>query len=407
MMATHVLAGSSTGFVGRNTELTEITQLLLDPACRLLTLLGPGGIGKTRLAVETASHVLHVFPDGSYFVPLQPLSSPDFIASTLAKAIHFHSHNGGDFAEQLLDYLRDKTMLLVLDNFEHLLEGTAVASDILAAAPGVKLLATSRERLNLLEEWVYEVRGLDFPSSDGENAVEQYGAVQLFVHSARRVHHSFQLTPSNKLPVARICRLVGGMPLGVELASAWVRVLPCQAIAEEIQHSLDILETPARNVPSRHRNMRAAFEPTWNRLSDEEQCVFKKLAVFRGGFTREAAEYVANATLQMLSALIDRSLLRLDANDRYDIHELLRQYGEEILRSSPALYEQTLELHRAYYMHFLSEREREIAFLGRPKDAIRKMNKDLENVRSAWRRAVEQGCFQDISQAAEGLWTFF
>ena len=153
--------------------------------------------------------------------------------------------------------------------------------------------------------------------------------------------------------------------------------------------------------------MRAAFEPTWNRLSEEEQCVFKKLAVFRGGFTREAAEYVANATLRTLSALIDRSLLRLDANDRYDIHELLRQYGEEILRSSSPLHEQILDLHRAYYMRFLSEREREVAFLGRPKEAIGKMNKDLENVRSAWRRAVEQGGFQEISLAAEGLWNFY
>jgi hypothetical protein len=167
------------------------------------------------------------------------------------------------------------------------------------------------------------------------------------------------------------------------------------------------LETPARNMPARHRNMRAAFEPTWNRLSEEERCVFKKLAVFRGGFTREAAEYVANATLRTLSALIDRSLLRLDASDRYDIHELLRQYGEEVLRSSSPLYEQTLDLHRAYYMRFLAEREWEVAFLGRPKEAIRKMNKDLENVRSAWRRAVEQGCFQEISQAAEGLWNFY
>jgi len=126
-----------------------------------------------------------------------------------------------------------------------------------------------------------------------------------------------------------------------------------------------------------------------------------------GGFTREAAEYVANATLHTLSALIDRSLLRLDASDRYDIHELLRQYGEEVLRSSSPLYEQTLDLHRAYYIRFLAEREREIAFLGRSKEAIRKMNKDLENVRSAWRRAVEQGCFQEISQAAEGLWNFY
>jgi predicted ATPase len=407
MIVARVPDSSSTRFVGRETERTEITRLLLDPACRLLTLLGPGGIGKTRLAIETASHVGQIFPDGVHLVLLQPLASPDFILSTLANAIGFLGRTGADVTDQLLDHLRDKAMLLVLDNYEHLLDGAPIASDILAAAPNVKLLVTSRERLNLREEWIYDVRGLAFPLSETENAIEHFEAVQLFSHSARRVDQHFQLTPANQPAVARICRLVEGMPLGIELASAWVRALPCQTIAGEIQQSLDILETPARNVPPRHRTMRAAFEPTWRRLSEAEQHVFMQLSVFRGGFAREAAAYIAGASRQMLAALIDRSLLRRASGDRYDIHELLRQYAEELLRTSPQLHEDMLDRHRAYYMRFLAEREQEIAFLGRPKEAIEKMNRDLENVRRAWRRAVEQGCVEEIARAAEGLWNFY
>src|SRR5262249_6609742 len=159
--------------------------------------------------------------------------------------------------QQLLDYFRDKSLLLVLDNCEHLLGGIGIVSEILAAAPNVKILATSRERLNLREEWVFEVQGLAFPASEAETEIEAYGAVQLFVQNARRVQSSFALDPAHVPAVTHICQLVGGMPLGIELASAWVRALSCEQIAQEIEHSLDILETSARNVPARHRTMRA------------------------------------------------------------------------------------------------------------------------------------------------------
>lgn len=397
----------TTFFVGRDSELREIVELIHNPLCRLLTLTGPGGIGKTRLAMEVVQRQNGAFPDGFCFIPLQPLNSHEFIVSALAESLNFPFSPNSDLFEQLLDYLCEKSLLLVIDNFEHLLEGVHLLSDILSHAPQVKILTTSRERLNLVEEWVFEVGGLTFPTGESETEIERYGAVQLFMQNARRVHHSFTLTLAHKPIVSRICRLVGGMPLGLELSSAWVRVLPCEVIADEIQRSLDILETPARNVSPRHRNMRAAFEPTWNRLMEQEREVFKKLSVFRGSFTLEAAEVVAGASRPVLLALVDKSLLRVDSAGRYTLHELLRQYGEEQLSHSPQILEQTLDSHRTYYMSFLGEREKQMVFLGQQKEATTKIGEELENLRLAWQRTVEQERFVEIAAGGEGLWGFY
>jgi predicted ATPase len=298
-------------------------------------------------------------------------------------------------------------MLLVLDNFEQLVDGAALVGELLEGARGLKVLVTSRERLCLQEEWLFEVRGLAFPTSDREREIEGYGAVQLFVQSARRVCPNFRLAPQLKGPVGRICRLVGGMPLAIELASAWARSLPAEEIAREIERSLDVLESSARNVLPRHRNMRAAFEPTWCRLSDEERQLFLRLSAIRGGFTREAAEVIAGATRRCLSSLVDKSLLRLDSNGHYAIHELLRQYGEEQLNARPAEREETLDRHRAYFMGRLAECEQKLVFLGQPKAALAIMKNELDNMRQAWHRAVLQGRYDELGRTAEGLWTFY
>ncbi|MCC7208184.1 MAG: AAA family ATPase [Anaerolineae bacterium] len=401
-------AAQTTCFVGRSTELDDLAGLMKNPLCRLLTVLGPGGIGKTRIVQEFAAKHHALFSDGVYIAYFQAVASPDSIVPTIAEALDLRFQPGEDLQVQLVSYLRGRSLLLVLDNFEHLLDGVSIVGDILASTCAVRLLITSRERLNLREEWVYEIHGLDYPINDTVSDIERFAAVQLFVHSARRIYPGFRLTQPHKSPIARICRIVGGIPLGIELASAWTRTLPCDEIAREIERSLDILESSARNVLPRHRNMRAAFEPTWNRLSEDERSVFTKLSVFRGGCTREAAEYVAGATLRTLSTLVDKSLLRLDANgQRYSIHELLRQYGEERLCSASNAQNETLDRHCAYYMRLLGEQENHIIFLGRQKEAIEKIDNDLENVRVAWRRAVTQGRLEEISQAAEGLWSFY
>jgi predicted ATPase len=281
-----------TPFVGRENERLRITELMADPTCRLLTLVGPGGIGKTRLASEAARQFAN-----AYFIPLQSLNTPDLIPSMFAKSLGFQFYTGSEPIQQLLDYLREKAYVLLLDNFEHLLEGVTLLSQILAYAPHVQLLVTSRERLNLVEECVLDLEGLPYPASELEADIGQYGAVDLFVQHARRVKASFQLSEEYRPAVARICRLVGGMPLGIELAASWVRVLSCTAIANEIEHNLDILQTSARNVEPRHQTMRGVIDQSWQLLSDTERAVYMKLSVFRGGFTREAAELVAGTSL--------------------------------------------------------------------------------------------------------------
>jgi predicted ATPase/DNA-binding CsgD family transcriptional regulator len=389
-------------FVGRTDELNSIAGLLTDPNCRLLTLVGPGGIGKTRLAAEVAPR----FTSSFHFIPLQSLASPDFLVSTIADALGFQFYPGDDPKHQLLDFLCDKSWLLALDNFEHLLDGAPLLSEILAEAPGIRLLVTSRERLNLVEEWVLEVGGLAYPVSGGDAIAECYSAVELFVQHARRVKTNFRLTDKSRTAAVRICRLVGGMPLAIELAASWVRALSCEAIADEIGRSLDILETPARNVEPRHRTMRAAFEPTWARLSEEERGVFRKLSVFRGGFTREAAEAVAGASLRTLSALVDKSLLRVDVDGRYDLHELLRQYAEEHLDTWTDEAEQTHDRHCHYYATFLADCW-PLLTGNQTKAALDDIAIDLDNIRTTWNWAVCQKKASEIEAALDSLRLFY
>jgi predicted ATPase/DNA-binding CsgD family transcriptional regulator len=393
-----------TPFVGRENELAEIVGLLTDSACRLLTLTGPGGIGKTRLAIEAAKRM--PCSDRVYFVPLQPLTSPDLMLSTIADALGFQFYSGIDSRQQLLNYLREKSLLLVLDNVEHLLDDITLLSDMLTTAPGVDLLATSRERLNLREEWVLNVGGLGYPVSEAETELEGYSAVELFVQHAHRAAVGFTLENAHKSAVIRICRLIEGMPLGIELAAAWVRALSCQQIADEIERSLDVLETSIRNVEPRHRNMRAAFEPTWNRLSEAERGVFMRLSVFRSGFRREAAKDVAGASLATLARLVDKSLLRVNGSGRYDLHELLRQYGEEKLAESSAEQERAQDRHCSFYAEFMGQWVGDHGAIAR-RDVLAQIREEIENVRLAFQRALERQLLNELSRFVDTLGPFY
>jgi predicted ATPase/DNA-binding CsgD family transcriptional regulator len=332
------------------------------------------------------------------------LEASGLIVSAIAEALDFELYQTDDARRLLLDYLREQTLLLVLDNFEHLLDGARFISDLLADAPGVKVLVTSREALNLQEEWLYPVKGMRFPQDDGLTNLEDYSAVRLFVQHARRIRADFSLA-EEAAGVVRICALVEGMPLGIELAAAWVRALSCAEIAAEIERSLDILVTPARNATERHRNMRVVLEQSWKRLSDAERVAFKKLSVFRGGITRQAAQLIAGSSLATLSALVDKSFVRHDSNERYTVHELLRQYGEEQLDLSPEEAARVRDEHCRYFGEFMHQRARDVK--GRRQlAALDEIEADFENVRMALYWALRQKNYQAVNQALESLFLF-
>ncbi|MHB8624970.1 MAG: LuxR C-terminal-related transcriptional regulator [Aggregatilineales bacterium] len=402
-MTTHKLPTQSSPFIGRTKELTEIAQLLADPACRLLTLVGPGGSGKTRLAIQVAAQQSEGFPQGVYFVPLAPLSAAENLVPALASVIGLYFDGGDTPKQQLLDYLSKKRLLLVMDNFEHLLEGVDLVAEVLDAAPEAKILVTSREALNLAEEWVRRVEGLHFPASRQVENIEGYSAIRLFVERARRIRTDFSDADEWE-GVVRICQLVQGMPLGIELAAAWLKSLSCTRIADEIQHNLDFLASPLRNVSERHRSMRAVFDHSWTLLTPEEQAVFRTLAVFRGGFEREAAQRIANASLQTLTALVDKSLLQWNTAGRYDLHELLRQYAEQQLEAAGESAD-ACAAHSAYYMDFLARRDADVK--GRRQlAALHEIRTDFENIRAAWTWAHEHRQYNAISQAVNCLLNF-
>jgi transcriptional regulator with XRE-family HTH domain len=281
-----------TPLIGREPELAGLGNLMDDPQCRLLTLVGPGGIGKTHLALEVACRHQDLFPERACFVSLASLSSPTYLVPAIADALGFSFQGQVEPRLQLNNYLRSKEMLLVLDNAEHLLDGVDLFVELLEDAPGVKLLVTSRERLNLQGEWVFEIQGLPVPISLKDAHAEEYSSVGLFVESARRAKVSFEVRAEEWPDVVRICQMVEGMPLGVELAAAWVPVLTCNEIAQEIESSLDFLTTSMRDVPRRQRSLRATFNHSWRLLSADERDLLSRLAIFQGGFQRETAEQV-------------------------------------------------------------------------------------------------------------------
>jgi len=397
------LPPQTTPFVGREEELAEMRRLLQDPACRLLTLVGPGGAGKTRLALHAAAQQIETFTHGVYFVSLDAVRTTDSLPFAIADAIKFTFYSRENPDVQLLNYLREKEMLLLLDNFEHLLEGTDLLAGVLQQAPQVKFIVTSRERLNLQEEWVLDIQGLKLPTADG---VESSSAVQFFVQSAQRVYADFSLSEDDKPHVVRICQLVEALPLGIELAAAWVRMLPCREIAQEIEQNLDFLATKLRNVQERHRSLRAVFEHSWKLLSESEREIFRKLSVFRGGFSREAAQQVAGATLPLLSALLDKSLLRRSCTGRHVAHELLRQYADEKLQEDLSLHEQIYEKHCSYYAEFLTQRE-EALKRTEQKETLEEIQEEFENIQGSWAWAVDHGRTEALDKALSSLHLFY
>ena len=401
----HNLPAQTTAFIGRTGELKQLARLLAEESNRLITLLAPGGMGKTRLALAAAETCQSQFADGVCFVSLTPLRSPEQIVPAIADTLGLQlTTDQRTPKQQLMNFFSNKHFLLVLDNFEHLLDAATLLSDLLEAAPRLHLLVTSRERLNLNCETLYLVGGLNYPELTSVENPLDYTAVQLFLECGRRLRSSLA---DDELPaVIRICQLTQGMPLAVELAAAWLVALSPAEVADEIARGIDFLQTHMRDIPERQRSVVAVFEASWSQLSPDEQSAFRGLAVFRGGFTREAALAVVETRTDVLISLTNKALISYYANaGRFEMHELLRQFAEEQLKLSGEL-ETFLSQHAAYFANFLKARLPTLQSRT-PQVAVGEIQTDFDNIRQAVFYLLDLDKSFRLEALAESLRRFF
>lgn len=398
----HNLPTSSTRFIGRRRELRTLAQHLANPDCRLLTLVGLGGMGKTRLALELAAQQVERFPEGVWLVALAGVASPEQLVSSIASALGFTFAGPTDPKLQLLNYLRGKELLLLLDNFEHLLEGRPLLEELLAHTSGLKMLVTSRVALELPGEWLFDLEGLPYPPPHTEDDLDGFDAVRLFIARAERLSSRFVLTPATLGATAELTRRVQGMPLALELLATWVRGLGVEEILAQLGRSFELLQTPLRDLPERHRSLEAILDYSWQLLSEAEQAVLARLSVFRGGFTLEAAQAVAGAHLGLLLRFINQSLVKRGEDGRYTMHELVRQFaaqrrGEEDLG----------QVHLAHAGFFARWLEALKPNLRKDPSALRQMELEQANLGAVWEYLVAQPELGLIAAAKDAMVDFF
>lgn len=416
----HNLPAPVTVLVGREHERSMLVELLGNPACRLITISGPGGVGKTRLALEAATALTPEvaretpFLHGVFMVQLAALALreplDDALATTVASALGMNLSGPDPAPLQVRNYLREKSLLLILDNFEHLLAGAAFISRLLEDAPALTVLISSRERLHLRGEHVIELDGLARPADTAPEVAAGYGAVQLFLQSARSHAPEIMLTAETAPAIVRICQLVGGLPLGIELAANWTQFLSCAEIADEIAQSLDFLESQTSDLPERQRSMRAVFASSWNLLTPAEQQALRRLAVFQGSFTRETAAAIAEASLPLLASLVNKSLVRRvpqhnTASMRYSVPEPLRQYAvEQLVAAGEA--DAIQACHARHYLNLLAARTADLRGPRQP-ETLAQLSAEIDQLRAAWRYAVARRDCPALRQAADALFHLY
>ncbi len=414
----YALPQTPTPFFGREKELGEIKRCFDTRALRLLTLTGPGGCGKTRLALEAGRTLGDRFPDGVVFVPLASAEAGHRVSSALAEVVlhplgaRERVPSPGDSVSsgppgELIDFLREKRMLIILDNLEQLASDVAPLREILARTRNPVILATSRSRLHLAAEQVLELEGLPWPRRKASaNELSQYASVSLFLQAVRRIRGPFTPSPIEWLAAAEVCRRLRGHPLGIELAASWAHCLSIAEIAGQLAESLDLEAAPRADLPPRHRSLRAVFEQSWRLLSSDERAAFRRLSLSTGSFDREAALKIGGAEGRVFASLVEQSFLRRTRDRRFEILETLRQFGREKLSASTREESAVRDRAARHYLATLTESRMSLEGAGQ-KDALRHLAYDHHNLRQAYVRAAERGWMAELAQASRPLFLFY
>lgn len=407
-----------TSFVGREREVRDIRKVFADT--RVLTLIGSGGCGKTRLALQVAADLVDEYPDGVWWVELAPVTDHGLVTGAAASALRVKEVSGQPLVDTLVHHLRERRTLVVLDNCEHLVGACASLVDTLVrACPGVNVLATSREPLGVEAETPWRVPSLTLPDEASPPRVEamtQYEAVRLFIERAVKARPNFIVTNENAPAVAQICHRLDGIPLAIELAAARVRMLTAEQIAEGLQNRFRLLTGGARTAMQRQQTLEASVEWSYNLLSEDEQAVLRRLSVFTGGFTLEATEHVCPGEgiepyeiLDLLARLVDRSLVQVEeegAAARYRLLETIRQYGRQKLAVSDVEVTSTRDAHLEYFVELAERAEPDLEGWGLL-DALARLDVDLDNIRAAFGWAAGQGRSEDMLRIAGALPLFW
>lgn len=388
-------------FVGRRVELRRIGSLLAQADCRLLCVIGPGGVGKTRLAKRAMHEFAPRFSDGAAFIPLEDITSPNEVGGRLARELCVVIAGGDEPLKQVVAFLRERHLLLVLDNFEHLAADASILDTLTRECPRLQIIATSRVRLALSIEWLLPLTGLPCPEPEDHDRIEAFDAVRLFIQVAQRVNPA--LVPATEAAsIADICRQLEGLPLALELAASWTRVLTCAAIAAELRHGTELLRAVDPGQPSRHASIEIVFEQSWRLLSASERDALSRLSVFHGAFAAEAARAIAGAPLAVVGALVDKSLLRKDGA-RLFMHPLVQQLSALHLGQG-SVRDLTEKAHAQYFHRLLARSRRTFNFADL--EALHRVDTDFENCRVAWRWSVQHHAGDELAKSAMTLLQF-
>lgn len=397
-------------FIGREKELDQLMEMVINPEIRLISMVGTGGIGKTSLSIHLAHSLVGVFSGGVYFVPCLRAQNPEQLIRLMGDVIGLVFNDQSIPKNQLFDYLHQKEMLLVLDNFEHLIsdvENIQLVDQLMVKTEMVTVLITSREKINLHQEHCYHLSGLNCPAEDtiGLEEVDHFDAVTLFVNRMRHFNPNFKLEEINLMAVIQICRVLDGLPLGIELAAASAWELGCETIAQRIQEDMSILSTKFHNVLPRHRNLRVVFDVSWVLLTPNEQLVLACLSIFRGGFERQAALAIAQAEPNVLSALVSKSLVRIRDAGRFELHETICQFAAERLDQFENKHDVQTR-HAQYYAGFLSEKA-ELINSQHQAAVLAAMQQEYRNLYGMWNELVHRGLYTELLACVDSIYQFF